>query len=431
MSIVRASALTSVATGARLLSSLVIVKLVASFAGPEGVGKLGQLLGLVSLLTVFGGGGISTGIVKYVAEFRSRGAALNSFLASASFFTIVSTIVISLAALIFNEPITLFLLQDIHFRSLLFVLAAVQPFIAANNFLIAVLSGCGDVRRVSISYISSAVTSVSLTALFSFAFQLYGALLSLILGQAMAFFVTLALVLRSPLRELIPVRVTVDKAMAAKLMQYSLVSLSSAVLPHLVGIWIRDHLADHFSWREVGYWQAVSKVSEAYVLFFSVPIATYYLPKISSIADYRSFRSEIVAAFKHVVPVVFAFALVVYLLRNFILMILFSADFAPAESLFLPQLIGDVIRVTSFLLSYIMVARAMTVSLIITELLFSANYIFLVAVLTGRFGLVGAMYAFAMNYGCYLFCVAGLTWRHVRTASWCDLRAVANPGAPQ
>ena len=70
MNIVRSRFLHGIATAARLLAGLVAIKLVAWFAGPEGVGKLGQFMSLMSLLAVLAGGGISAAIVKYVAEYR-------------------------------------------------------------------------------------------------------------------------------------------------------------------------------------------------------------------------------------------------------------------------------------------------------------------------------------------------------------------------
>jgi len=58
MNIVRASFYSAMATASRLVAGLVVIKLVAWFAGPEGVGKLGQFMSLMSLLAVLAGGGI-------------------------------------------------------------------------------------------------------------------------------------------------------------------------------------------------------------------------------------------------------------------------------------------------------------------------------------------------------------------------------------
>ncbi|MEG8119864.1 O-antigen translocase, partial [Xanthomonas hortorum pv. gardneri] len=55
MNLIRSSAYTGVATLAKLLAALVVVKLVAVYAGPQGVGRLGQFLNLMSVLAVFAG----------------------------------------------------------------------------------------------------------------------------------------------------------------------------------------------------------------------------------------------------------------------------------------------------------------------------------------------------------------------------------------
>jgi len=89
-------------------------------------------------------------------------------------------------------------------------------------------------------------------------------------------------------------------------------------------------------------------------------------------------------------------------LRDWVTRVLFSADFAPANALYGPQLVGDVIKVASFILSYVMLAKAMTRLFVISECVFAASYLALVYVFTTHFGLVGAMYAFAANYLAYL-----------------------------
>jgi PST family polysaccharide transporter len=49
-----------------------------------------------------------------------------------------------------------------------------------------------------------------------------------------------------------------------------------------------------------------------------------------------------------------------------------------------------------------MLAKAMTRLFVISECVFAASYLALVYVFTAHFGLVGAMYAFALNYLLYL-----------------------------
>ena len=49
----------------------------------------------------------------------------------------------------------------------------------------------------------------------------------------------------------------------------STMTLTSALVPPLVNIAVRDHLAARFGWEQVGYWQAVSRVADAYSSSFA------------------------------------------------------------------------------------------------------------------------------------------------------------------
>jgi PST family polysaccharide transporter len=95
-------------------------------------------------------------------------------------------------------------------------------------------------------------------------------------------------------------------------------------------------------------------------------------------------------------------AAMVYVLREWVTWLLFTPDFAAANALYGPQLVGDVIKIAAFILSYLMLAKAMTRLFVISECVFAVSYLALVYVLAARYGLVGAMYAFAVNYLLYL-----------------------------
>jgi PST family polysaccharide transporter len=64
--------------------------------------------------------------------------------------------------------------------------------------------------------------------------------------------------------------------------------------------------------------------------------------------------------------------------------------------------VGDVIKIASFILSYVMLAKAMTRLFVISECVFASAIWLLVYLFTAHFGLVGAMYAFTVNYLLYL-----------------------------
>jgi PST family polysaccharide transporter len=402
MNLVRTGVYSSIATAARLLAGLVVIKLVAWFAGPEGVGKLGQFMSLMSLLAVFAGGGISAGIVKYVAEYRHDAQRLSRLLAAALWYALCASCLMGAMALLLSRPIAQWLLGDPRYENLIRILAIAQLGIALVNYMLAVINGFMDVRRLALIQVLGSVLSVAMVVGLSRWLHLYGALLALVVSQLLLLIVGVPVWWRSPYFRPGMLRIRFDGEMTRRLAAFSVMTLTSALLPPLINIAVRNHLAGQFGWQQVGYWQAVSKVSDAYLLFLTTAINIYYLPKLASLHERASLVSELRQAYRYLMPAVIVLAVAVYLLRDALTGLLFSADFASANMLYGPQLIGDVIKIASFMLSYLMLAKAMTRLFVVSECVFALSYLALVYMFTERFGLIGAMYAFAANYLLYL-----------------------------
>jgi len=402
MNIVRAGFYSAIATGARLLAALVVIKLVAWFAGPEGVGKLGQFTSLMSLLAVLAGGGISAGIVKYVAEYRHDPQRLARLLAAALWYALCASILMGCLALLFSRQLAVWLLDDPAYAGLIRVLAVAQLGIALVNYILAVINGFMDVRRLALIQVLGSLLSIVMVIWLARWLHLYGALLALIVSQLLWLAVGLPAWWRSPYFQRSMLRLRFDREMTLRLAAFSVMTLTAALVSPLVNIAVRDHLALQLGWEQVGYWQAVSKVSDAYLLFLTAAINIYYLPKLAAIRERAALVAELRNAYRYILPVVVVLAAAVYALREWVTRLLFSADFAPANALYGPQLVGDVIKIASFILSYVMLAKAMTRLFVISECVFAASYLALVYVFTAHFGLVGAMYAFAANYLAYL-----------------------------
>lgn len=402
MNIARAGAWSAIGTAARLGAALVTVKLVAWLAGPAGVGRLGQFMSLMSVLAVFAGGGINAGIVKYVAEYRDDPERLSRLLASALGYAIAASCVMGCVALPFSRPLASWLLGDPGYDSLIRVLALALIGIALVNYVLAVINGFMDVRRLAFIQVGGSILSVALALCLAHAFGLYGALLALVLGQLFWLLVGLPAWWRSPYFSTRMLRVRFDATMTRRLAAFSIMSLTSALLPPLVNIAVRDHLAASLGWEQVGYWQAVTRVSDAYLLFVTTAINVYYLPRLAATSDPGAIGQELRQAWRWLMPAVVAMALGIYLSRDAITRLLFSGGFAAANDLYAPQLAGDVVKIAAFVMSYLMLAKAMTRLYVVSECVFAVSYLALVYLCSARFGLIGAMYAFAINYLAYL-----------------------------
>jgi PST family polysaccharide transporter len=391
----------AIGTAARLFAALVIVKLVAVLAGPEGVGRLGQLQSLMTVLAVLAGGGISAGIVKYVAEYRHDRERLERLLSAALCYSLAASIVIGCITLVFSGPITLWLLGDLRYANLIRLLAAAQFGIALLNYILSVVNGFMDVRRLALIQAAGSLLVIAAALGLSHWLHLFGVLLALVAGQLLWLAIGLPAWWRSPYFRRGMLRVRFDREMTGRLAAFSMMTLTSALLGPLVNIAVRDQLAWRFGWEQVGYWQAVSRVSDAYLLFITTAINIYYLPRLASIDGRAELIGELRKAYRYLMPAVVVLAAAIYVARDWVTRLLFNAQFGGAMALYAPQLLGDVVKIASFVLSYVMLAKAMTRLFVVSECVFAASYLALVYAFSARFGLIGAMYAFALNYVLY------------------------------
>ena len=179
---------------------------------------------------------------------------------------------------------------------------------------------------------------------------------------------------------------------------YILMAITSALTVPVSLVLVRNILVAEVGWEQAGQWQAVWKISEVYLGVITMALGTYYLPKLASIKGVDAIRYEINQTAKVVLPIVILMALAVYLLRDLSIQILFTAEFNSARDLFAIQLMGDVIKIASWLYAYPMLSRGATKWFIFTEITFSLSFVLLAWLFISKYGTQGANISYLVNY---------------------------------
>ncbi len=241
------------------------------------------------------------------------------------------------------------------------------------------------------------------TSLLIMQLNLIGALYALVVNQSVIFFVTLAFVLKSSWFKLEYFKKGIDKESLVKLSKYSLMAITSALTVPISHLIVRNYIGENLSWDDAGYWQGIWYISTMYLMVITTSLSVYYLPKLSEIQDKAELKKEIFHGYKIIMPIVLVMSLVIFLLKEYVILIAFSDKFMPMMELFTWQLIGDVIKIASWLLGYITLAKAMTKTYISLEIFGSLSFILLSIYFVDNYGLVGITYAYALNYFLYMF----------------------------
>ncbi len=101
--------------------------------------------------------------------------------------------------------------------------------------------------------------------------------------------------------------------------------ITSVTMP-VAYVMMRNQLAAHYSWSDVGIWQGVSSISDAYLQFITASFSVYLLPTLSRLTEKQDITREVVKALKFVLPAVAAASFTVWLLRDFAIWLLFPPN---------------------------------------------------------------------------------------------------------
>ncbi|CCQ94035.1 Lipopolysaccharide biosynthesis protein [[Clostridium] ultunense Esp] len=401
MTLLKTTILSGISTTIKIITGFISLKVIAIFIGPVGLALIGQLQNFIGMISTIATGGISTGVVKYTAEFRENEVTKRKVWSSAINISLIVVFPISFLIAIFAKKISYFLLRTDTYSYVFFSFAFSLIFFVANNILISILNGEKEIKKLTIVNIISSLTGLLLTILLVFYFQLAGAMLAIIFSQSLVVLITFLFVTKSRWFNFSLFFGKFDKEYTIKLLKYSLMTLTAASLNPLSQIFLRNYIGGSIGWDEAGYWQAVWRISEAYLSVVTLSLSVYYMPKLSEIHDKKMLVKEILNGYKLIMPLVIIMALTIYLLKKLIILLLFTPEFLPMEQLFLWQLIGDVIKIASWLLGNILVAKAMTKQFIITEAVFVCSFVILSIFFMHFFGLIGITIGFAVNYTLY------------------------------
>ena len=393
--------LSGISTIIKIFSWLIINKIVAVYIGPSGIALIGQFQNFLNIVITFGNGAINSGVTKYVAEYGQDEEKKNNVISAALIMAIICSLFVGFITFIGSSYFSFWIFKTEEYHSIVKLLAITLILISLNTTLLAVINGLKKIKLFIGINIANSLLSLIITSFLTVIYGVFGALLSLVIVQSIIFFITVPLVL-SRIDLKIIFNKAIDSTHYRKLLAFSLMSLVSVSSVSVTQIIIRNHVINHLSIEQAGYWQSVWLISSMYLMIFSTAFSIYYLPRLSELKEHLEIRKEILQSYRIILPLVFLSSFSIYLLRDFIIANLFTLEFSVMRSLFAFQLIGDFLKMASFSLAFLMVSKALTKTFIITEIIFSLSFYILTVVFVRINGLEGVTHAYAINYFLYL-----------------------------
>lgn len=401
MTLIKTSLLNAIAVVIKMATMLGLNKILAIYVGPAGYAAIGNFQNAVQMITTFASGAINTGVVKYTAEYYDEEEKQRQVWRTAGTIAVLGSIFTGVVVSVFSKQIAIWFLDDESYSTVFIWFSVTLVFFIFNTLLLAILNGKKEIHRYIIANIAGSLFSLVVTSLLAIQFGLLGALTALAIFPSFSFVVTLYLCYKADWFKFSYLFGGLDKKVLINLSKYTAMALTSAACVPVSHIFIRTHLGDTLGWEAAGYWEAMWRLSGAYLMLVTTTLSLYYLPRLSELKEPAEIKKEILQGYKIILPVAAVCGVVIYLLRDFIIGVLFTEDFIPMRELFGWQMIGDTLKIGSWILAYLMLGQAMMKLFITTEIIFAASFYFLTFFLTNIMGLEGVTLAHAVNYAVY------------------------------
>jgi PST family polysaccharide transporter len=408
MTLVKTSLLNAIAVFVKMLTLLSVNKVLAVYVGPSGYAVIGQFQNAVQVFITFASGAINTGVTKYTSEYYYDECYQRKIWRTAGSIALVASIIATAALFFYCRELAVIFLNDKGYSDVFVWFAVSLVFFAINSLLLAILNGRKEIHLYVAASICGSLISFLITVLLVVSYGLYGALVALATYQSVALVATLFACYRAKWFKLSYLFGRIDGLIAKNLAKYTAMALTSAICVPFSHMLVRDHLGETFGWEAAGYWDAMWRLSAAYLMLITTTLSVYYLPRLSELTKVSEIKSEILQGYKIILPVVAIFGLIIFLLRDLIIAVLFSSDFFPMRQLFAWQMVGDTLKIGSWILAYLLLGKAMTKAFIFAEIVFCACFVVLTYLLTDKFGFEGSAMAHAATYLIYWALLAAL-----------------------
>lgn len=413
MNLLKTSVLNGIAVLIKTATMFILNKILAVYVGPAGYAVIGQFQNFIQMITTFAGSAVNTAVVKYTAEYHEDETKQKTIWKTAGSIVSIFSFIFTFLVLIFHQQLSFWIFKTEDYGSVLIWFAVFLIFFNLNALLLAILNGKKEILKLVTANIAGSLFSLIITGLLAVKFGLYGALVALSIYQSLNFAVTLYLSYKSEWFDFSYLYGKIDPEVAKKIAVFAAMALVSAICVPLSQMVIRSYLIHEYNATYAGYWEAMIRLSAAYLMLVTTTLSVYYLPRLSELSNIQDIKKEVFLGYKFIFPIAVLGGTAVYLLKDWIIPLLFSAKFLPMRELVLWQMMGDSLKIGSWILAYLMVGKAMTKLFISTEIIFACSSVALTYLCTHFFGFKGVSIAHLVNYALYWIIISAFVFKNL------------------
>ncbi len=385
-----------------IVAAILRTKVVAVFLGPAGLGLMGLLSSIATMVGTLTAVGIGTSGVREIAEAASTGDTRRV----AHTVTAVRQVVLRLGILgailvaACSVPLSRMTFGTAEHAGEIALLSLVVAAGAVTEGHLAVLQGFRRMQDLARVAVLGAIVSLTLTFPILYFWQ-QDAVVALLLATSGAALASAWWYARRIAPALVSMTWRETLREAQPFMHLGLAAMCSALLVAAIAYVIRVVIARDLGFAAAGMYQSATTLSGVYCGFILSAMAADFLPRLSSVASDDDACNRLVNEQAEVgLLLAFPGICATLVFSPFIIELLYSGQFGPADEVLRWQVLGVFLRVASWPMGYLLLARRRATLYFWTELSYNLVHVALLWIGIRLWGLPGTGVAF---FGLYVY----------------------------
>jgi len=404
--ILKSSSIIGGASFLTILIGLVKVKALALLLGPAGIGLMSILTTIMATGTTFFSMGLGTSGVRELALNNRSIEKLNlvrKALFSANFVLGLLAIIV---ILVFRVVLSEWFFQSANEQLAICIISVGVFFSLISGSQIALLQGLRKITELAKVKVISALLSTLVGLLSIWQLGEFGLPFFVITLPLVSFFIALFYSRKLPKLSKSTISFKELKTKWQSMFTLGFVFMLTGLMGVGCQLIVRYIIVQELNIESVGYFQASWAISMTYISFVLGAMAADYYPRLTQEMHNKLEANRLVNEQSEIAIILAAPVLLTMLAFSpLVIHLLYSSEFSDSIVILRWQVFGDVVKVISWPLGFIILAKGHSKLFFCTELLWNSCYILLVTIGINDFGIGITGYAFAVSYCIYLFLV--------------------------
>ena len=401
----------------QILTGIIRTKVIAVVLGAVGFGLISVLQNIIQIFITSGVFGFDTGSVRRIAIDKDNRERYVYIVSVTKKWFLGFAFLASSVCLIFCYPISLWAFDDSSYAVKIAVLSLSVLFAVLGKGYYTILQGSNKVSSMVKVSIFGNVLSLALSIPLYLLFGINGIVPSLIIFSFLQFFFAWRYVSSMRIES---VKVSLRDAWHSgkKTLHFGIAIMISALANTLTMFLLRVYIIDEIDIAAAGLFQAVWTISNTYMLLVLNSMSADYYPRLSAVSNDNSLiRKAIDEQTYVVINIITPIVIFVMIFGKQILNILYSSEFVEISDLLNIQLLGTFLKVASWPMAFILLAKGKRLLFVVSEISFFLVYFLLTYFLFPAFGLNATGIGYLVAY-IYYFILIALSAKNISNYIW-------------